>query len=185
MIISISGTPGSGKSTVGKAIAKRLNLSRYYIGGILREQAKQRGLTLQQLLTQGETDPSIDQDVDKYQRELGKNQDNFVIEGRTSFIMIPQSIKIFLKTDYKTAAERIYNDKADRNEGQTESLEQMEEKIEKRMGSDRKRYIHYYGVDAFEEDNYDIVIDTSDKTPEQVIETVLERIRQVTSQSSL
>ncbi|MFP4424037.1 MAG: (d)CMP kinase [Candidatus Woesearchaeota archaeon] len=176
MIISISGTPGSGKSTVGKALAKRLNLKRYYIGGILREQAKERGMTIQKFLKKGETDPSIDKDIDEYQRNLGETKDNFLIEGRTSFIMIPHSIKIYLNVDTHTAAERIYNDTQERNEGKSRSIKAVENKIHERMESDKKRYIKYYGTDAFDENNYDIVIDTTSLTPDEVIEDIIKRL---------
>ena len=36
MIISISGTPGSGKSTVAKMLVEKLGLVRLYAGGALR-----------------------------------------------------------------------------------------------------------------------------------------------------
>ncbi|MFO7711569.1 MAG: cytidylate kinase family protein [Candidatus Woesearchaeota archaeon] len=181
MIISISGTPGSGKSTVGKALAKRLDLKRYYIGGILREQAKRRGMTIQELLKKGETDPSIDKDIDEYQRSLGETENNFLIEGRTSFIMIPHSIKIYLKVDAHTAAERIYNDTQERNEGESRDIEDVADKIRERMESDKKRYLQYYGTDAFDENNYDIVIDTTSLSPEEVIEEIIRRLEKLRS----
>jgi cytidylate kinase len=42
MIITIAGTVGSGKSTVGRIIAKRLGLKHYSIGDLMREMAEQR-----------------------------------------------------------------------------------------------------------------------------------------------
>jgi cytidylate kinase len=46
MIISIGGTHGSGKSTIAKMLAKKLNWPHYYMGGLRRETAKKKGLTL-------------------------------------------------------------------------------------------------------------------------------------------
>ena len=40
MIISISGFPGSGKSTIAKLLAEKLKWPRYYMGGLRREAAK-------------------------------------------------------------------------------------------------------------------------------------------------
>jgi cytidylate kinase len=37
MIISLSGAPGSGKSTVAKKLAEELGWERYYMGGLRRE----------------------------------------------------------------------------------------------------------------------------------------------------
>lgn len=181
MIITIGGTPGSGKSSVGIRISERLGLKRYYMGQVLRDKAREKGMTLQEYLESGEEDDSVDREVDEYQRDLGENSDDFVIEGRTSFIMIPHAIKVFLKTDLDTAARRIFNDMKEkakeRNEGMVESFEQMKAELERRMRTDRKRYHKYYGVDAFDEKNFDIVVDTTDISIDQAVETVLQRIR--------
>jgi len=41
MRITISGTPGSGKTVVGKYLSKKLNLKYYGIGELMREFASQ------------------------------------------------------------------------------------------------------------------------------------------------
>ncbi len=43
MIITITGNPDSGKSTLGKKLAKKLGYKRYYIGQIRRDEAKKNG----------------------------------------------------------------------------------------------------------------------------------------------
>ena len=96
MIISLSGAPGSGKSTVAQMLADKLSWPRYYMGGLRREAAKKRGLSLAEYNKLGETDIKTDKEVDEYQRELGEKEDNFVIEGRTSWYFIPHSLKIYL-----------------------------------------------------------------------------------------
>jgi cytidylate kinase len=45
MIITLSGAPGSGKSTVAEALVKKFHLTRYYMGQIRRDQAKEHHLT--------------------------------------------------------------------------------------------------------------------------------------------
>ena len=181
MIISIGGTPGSGKSSVGKILSQKLGMKRYYMGQILRDIAKDKGLTIQQYLKTGEDDPSVDKDIDTFQKELGVRQDNFIIEGRTSFLMIPHSVKIFLKTDIDTAAKRIFkdiqSDPGARNEGEPISIEHTKEQILKRMRTDTIRYRKYYSIDVFDQKHFDIVIDTTDITPEQISSTIIEKIR--------
>jgi len=68
-IITISGTPGSGKSTVAKIIQKELDAERIYVGGIRREIARKKGMTLQELNVYAQTHPETDVDVDKYVRK--------------------------------------------------------------------------------------------------------------------
>lgn len=180
MIISISGTPGSGKSTLGKALAKQLNMKRYYIGGIRRDMAKKRGMTLAEYNKYGETHPETDMEVDKdFQEELGRTQDNFIIEGRTSWHFLPNSIKIFLDTDLKEAATRIYGSirigNRSRNEGDNlNSREAVYESLLKRIESDRKRYKKYYDIDVYDKSHYDFVLDTTHLSPKKTTAKILE-----------
>ena len=181
MIISIGGTPGSGKSTVGKILAKHFNLKRYYIGQIMRDIAKEKGMTIREYLESGEDDPSVDREVDEYQKKLGETEDNFLIEGRTSFQMIPKSIKIFIYTDLDTGAERIYKDlkenSKDRNEGKFKNVEEVKCETEKRITTDKKRYKKYYNVDVFDKKNYDISIDSSSIDADKVTDNIIKEIQ--------
>lgn len=177
MIITISGLPGSGKSSVAKLLAKRLKMKRYYIGEMRRELARKRGITLEELNKLGENEEWTDKTVDDYQRELGKREDNFIIEGRTSFFMIPDSIKVFLDVDIRTGAKRIFRvikkeGSSQRNEGDFKTIDEAEKAIRERIKSDRKRYKKYYGIDFLDKSHYDIVIDTTDLRTEKVVERI-------------
>lgn len=178
MIVTISGNAGSGKSTVSKIIAEKLNLKRYYIGGIRRETARKKGMTLEEYNQLGEKDPSTDKEIDDYQRDLGLNEDNFIIEGRTSYHFIPNSIKIFVKVSNEVGAERIWKDllkNADvRNEAKVSSIDELKKSLVNRQKSDEFRYQKYYKINPFDESNYDLVIDTSNMTVSQVALKILE-----------
>jgi cytidylate kinase len=165
MIITISGSAGSGKSTIAKYLAKKLNWQRYYIGGLRRKKAKDLGMTLSEYNKLGEKDPRTDIEVDEYQKEIAAKEDNFIMEGRTSWYFIPNSIKIFIETDEKTGAKRIFLDleeNKDRNEGNGLRTEKdVLESVQERVKSDKKRYKKYYGIDVYDKKNYDYVINTS------------------------
>lgn len=165
MIISIGGTAGSGKSSLAKRLAAALNWPRYYMGGLRREKAAALGLTLAQYNQLGENDPATDQEVDLYQKELGEQNDNFIIEGRTSWHFIPHSIKIYLYADHDTAAKRIAQDlknSSERNEGiLSADPEEIVKSLRQRSQSDRIRYQKYYGIDVNDFRHYDFCLDTA------------------------
>ncbi len=180
MIITISGLPGSGKSTVAKILAEKLGFKRYYAGGVRRDAAKKMGLTLEEFNKIGEKDISTDKFVDDILVEIGKKQDNIIVEGRTAFHFIPQSIKVFLDVDLNEGARRIFEEKkhtTERNEKSTISVEEELKLLKERMKSDSLRYLKYYGFDCYEKKHYDFVVDTTKIKPEQTAEKILEFIK--------
>ncbi len=180
MIISISGAEGSGKSTIAKMLAAKLGWPRYYIGGIRREKAKERGLTLAEYNKLGETDPSTDLEVDEYQKNLGETQDNFIIEGRTSWYFIPRSFKIYLDVSFTEGAKRIFGalqKSGERNEGKNlQSVEDVLKSLMARRESDKMRYAKYFNIDVFDLKNYEFVLDTTNLEIEQVFAIILAEV---------
>jgi len=179
MIISISGMPGAGKSTVAKMLSKRLEMKRYYMGGMRREMGRKRGMTIEQLNEIGENEEWTDKDVDDYQKELRNKEDNFIIDGRTSFFLIPHSLKIFLDVDFHVGAKRIYDDvrsNTTRNECRYKTLSDAEKAVRKRMESDIRRCKKYHGIDIHDKTKFDIVINTTKMTPEDVAEKIIREV---------
>jgi cytidylate kinase len=176
VIISICGNSGSGKDTVGKELARRLGYKFYSVGGIRREMARKRGMTIQEFNKLGEQEEFTDKEPDQYQEELGKKEDDFVIVGRTSAHFIPHSFKVFLRVEPDEAAMRIFSDR-DREHERYESLEDARDTIRKRDGSDEKRYRKYYGINPYDEKGYDLVIDTTNITAMEVVEQILSALR--------
>ena len=177
MIITISGLPGSGKTTVGKLLAEKLGFKFYSIGDLRGKMAMEQGLTIDELNELGMKEDWTDKEVDEYQKKLGMKEDNFVIESRLGFYFIPHSFKVFLKVNLKTGAERIFRDPRP-DEKKKGSVEEEIEGIKKRMESDKSRYKKYYGITDFtDERHFDLVIDTTNLTPEEVVERIIEEIQ--------
>lgn len=176
MIITICGTPGSGKNTVSDIIAKKLDYKRYSVGGFRREKARELGMTLEEYNKFGETNSSTDKDADDWQKKIGETEDNFVIDGRTSFYFIPHSIKIFLDVSPEVGAERIMGDKR----GAEETIKDKKAGIaiwKTRANSDIKRYKKYYNLNYYDKKHYDLFLDTSNLTIKQVTEKVMDFIK--------
>lgn len=164
MIITISGVPGSGKTSAGKIVAEKLGLRFYSIGGLRAKMAEERGITIDELNAIGERDHTTDLDVDAYQKKLGETEDDVIIEGRLSWHFIPNSFKIFLDCDRDEAARRIYLAKQQggrSDEADYVSVEDARERLDERMASDTRRYQAIYGVNYQDPSQYDLVIDTT------------------------
>jgi len=184
MIISISGTPGSGKTSVAKYIANELGMKFYSIGELRGKMATERGMTLDEFNKLGESERFTDEEADAYQKQLGEHEDNFVIEGRLCWHFIPHSFKIFLTCDLDEAARRVFKARRDPGEGRDdermyESAEDTKAQIKERMASDTKRYGQYYGLDYQNPDNYDLVIDTTNlESMEATAKRILDELKQ-------
>ncbi|MEK6949259.1 MAG: (d)CMP kinase [Nanoarchaeota archaeon] len=171
MIITISGRAGSGKSTTAKELAKKLNLKHYSIGDLMRQIAKEKGISLMELSKQAEKDPSIDRELDKKQIDLRK-KDNFVIDGRLTAFFIPNAdLKVFLDCDDKVRAERIL--KEGRKDENSKNEEELMEKIRQREQSEKKRYREIYNADYTDKKLYDLIIDTTEIKVSEVIKRIM------------
>ena len=172
MIISISGKPGSGKSTVAKLVAKKLGFKHYSIGDLMGEIAVEKGVSLLELSRIAEKSREIDELLDKKQSNLGKTQDNFVIDSRLGWQFIPRSVKIFLDVDLDVGAQRVYQTKRS-DEAENISIKKTKENIAKRIASEKRRYRRYYDLDYFNKAHYDYVADTSNIPAEKVVEEIV------------
>jgi cytidylate kinase len=176
MIITISGALGSGKSTVAKLVAQKLNLKHYSTGDFMREIAIKRSVTLLELSKLAEKDASIDKELDERQIRIGKKEDNFIIDARLGWHFIPHSIKVFLNVADEEAAKRIFSERR-ADEKNNITLEATLKNIKRRKESETKRYLQYYGVNYFNLKNYDLVIDTTTLTAEEVAEKIVKVVK--------
>jgi cytidylate kinase len=183
MIITISGTPGSGKTSVAKIIAKTLGMNFHSVGELRGKMARERGMTLDEFNKLGETERFTDADADEYQKRLGETEDGFVIEGRLCWHFIPRSFKILLTCDLDEASQRIFKARKDPREQRDdermyESPADAKARIEERMASDIRRYQKYYGLDYSDPGHYDLVVDTTALPgPEATARVIMEELK--------
>lgn len=173
-IITIAGLPGSGKSSTADGVAQALGFKRFSSGDFWRQIARDKGVSVEELNVMAETDPSIDHLVDETVRKTGEGN-KIVIDSRLAFHWIPDSFKVFLKIDPKTAATRAFAhmQKNGRVSQTADSLEEAYEKALARIKSENMRYKDLYGVSYLDESHFDLVIDTTKDDLEGVVQKVL------------
>lgn len=182
MIITIAGEPGSGKTTIAEMLAKHLGWPEYYVGAMRREAAKKKNMTLEEYNKLGEQNPTTDKEVDEWQKRLGQKEDNFIIQGRTSWYFIPNSIKIYISVDPRVGAKRIFSQlQLKERIGETRDYATVEDIVKsnkERIASDNKRYRQYYGIEAYDKKNFDLVVDSTDKSADEVFDEIVQYVEQ-------
>ena len=176
MIITISGELGSGKSTIAKLLAEKLNYTYVSTGRMMRDMAAARGITITEMNKLCETDKSIDAEIDSTFMKLEKDGKDYVVDSRLGFFFLPKSFKIMLKISTDKAANRVFNDKSRVEELNYKTPEEAFLSLIERRQMEKERYIKLYGVNIEEDSYFDYILDTGDKTVQEVLSTVLEKI---------
>ena len=164
--ISLAGDLGSGKSTLSKILIDRLGMEYYSTGIICREVAARHGMTVVEMNQHMETHPELDREIDDGLAALSELDRPLLIDSRMAWHFTKGTFRVYLSTELLTSAARIHA--AGRAEEHFGSVEETAEKIRTRQESESKRYREFYGVDNLNLFNYDLVIDTTHATPDEV-----------------
>lgn len=167
--ITLGGLSGTGKGTISRILAEKLGFERASTGDFFREVAKEQGLTIVELDKKSVEDDSVDILTDKKTEEFGKTHNNFVMESRLAAHFIPDAFKILLLCDDKRY-ERI----AERD---GISIEQAKKDTQDREGTYDTRFEELYKLADFDDPKYyDFVIDTTELTPDEILEKIINNI---------
>ena len=173
MRITISGPPGSGKTTACNKLSEILGLKAVVFGKIFRELAAEKHLSLIEFGQLAEKDPSIDQAIDAKILEIAKENEDIILESRLSAYMLSRNsipaFKIYLWASPEVRMSRIGV-----REGQT--LEDAKKETLERQASEAKRYMMYYNIDINDMSVYDHVVNTDELDPDGVIDEILKAI---------
>jgi CMP/dCMP kinase len=173
--IALSGQVGSGKSAVGTKLAAALGYSYLSTGAIQRAIASRRGVTTLELNKIALTDPSIDKEIDDYLKIDVNAMERVVIDSRMAFHFVANAIKVTLVIDPEVAVARVMG--ANRAEETYATVEIARQAIAERNRLERERYFKLYGVNTHDLANYDIVVNTSAISVDEVVARLVSEIR--------
>jgi CMP/dCMP kinase len=181
-IITLSGKPGSGKSSTADKVAELLGYTRHSSGDMVRSILAKKHMTLEEYNTQALTDHDLDAEVDERLRELRGKKD-IVVDSRLGFYWIPESFKVYLDLDIEIATARIFKDTISNSmraavESNSTSLGTVAQKVRERMLTEQSRFRQLYGIDPYEKSHFDFIIDTSRQNPQSVAIAVFDAYRE-------
>jgi CMP/dCMP kinase len=171
--ITLTGDLGSGKSAVSALLCGKTGYAYISTGQIQRKLASEMGMDTLEMNRRADTDPSIDERIDGVFVSLNQDPAGYVVDSRLAWFFIPSSFKVYLKVDTYVAAQRIMNDPK-RNSEQYTDIEEAVMKIRARKASENVRFLTKYGADCANLHNFDLVIDTTQRTPSEVNTLILE-----------
>ena len=175
-LIAVAGLPGTGTTTLCRLLSPRLRMPHVYAGQIFRAMAKEHSMDVNQFGEYAESHPEIDIELDRRMIDYAK-AGNCVLEGRMAAWQIREAhadaLKVLLEAPEEVRARRV----ADR-EGAKDWMAILAQNRH-REASEAKRYREFYGFDPNDPRHYDLVIDSSTRTPEQIADLVVSKLAPV------
>ena len=173
MLVTISGLPGSGTTTVSRLVATALGLDRLPGGEVFRQMAAEAGMTLAEFGAHVQGHPEIDRELDD-RLEARAAEGDCVIESRLAGWLVTRAslpaVRVWVDCDDQVRATRV----ADR-EGTT--LTQALIDNAERSDLERARYQSVYGIDLDDRSTYDLVLDSSREPAEALAEAITDLAR--------
>ena len=166
MIIAVSGLSGSGKNTLGSLLAKELGYS--HVCPTFKDLAIAKGIPLLEFQKRAEADPNIDKKFDMLLKKQTKVGNCVVTTWLGPWIVNPD-ISIYVFAPQKIRAIRL-------GERDGMSVDDAAEHISVRDDNNRKRYLDLYGIDIYDQNEFDICLNSGIYNPLELLEMVLKLI---------
>lgn len=176
MHITMTGNLGSGKSTLAKILEAEYGYEIFSTGKVIRQIAEEHGVSVLEMNKLMEKDHKYDHMIDDTTARISREQKDkkLLFDSRLAWNFVEESFKVFLSVSLSVAAGRVM---ADASRGQVESYASVEEckaSLKDRAATEDRRYKDIYGIEYFNYANYNLVLDSSDCTPDILAKILVE-----------
>lgn len=170
MLITISGLPGSGTTTVSRLVAEALDVERVPGGEVFRQLAAEAGMSLADFGAYAVDHPEIDVELDRRLEERA-TAGACVIESRLAGWLVTRAgllaVRVWIDCDELVRAGRVAV-----RDGSTPEAALADNRA--RADLEHARYRAVYGIDLTDRSTYDLVLDSTSTTPDGLAAAILE-----------
>ena len=168
--ITVSGHPGSGTSTLVKALMAHYSWTSLNGGDVFRQEAARREMSLGEFGELCKSDLNVDRELDKQLQQQMQDDSSQIVESRLAGwwayrLEIP-CVRLWLDVDETERAKRVVY-----REGG--SIEDALEANKKRSSVDAERFMELYHILPEQREPYTTVLDATNLGSEEVLAAVI------------
>lgn len=179
MHITITGNLGSGKSTICKLLNEKYQFEIYSTGKVQRELAREMNMTTLELNQLMCSDKKYDKMIDDTTTRISRDnkEKDIIFDSRLAWHFVEHSFKVFVSVSLEVAAERVMNDQRGAEEKYS-SLEEAKKLLAERAATERVRYKDIYNLNYMDFSNYNLIIDSTNCTPDKIAEIIVKEAKE-------
>jgi predicted cytidylate kinase len=168
MIVVFAGLHGTGKSTIAKQVAQKINATFYSTGMAFRDLAKEKNMSLEEFSKYSEQNLDVDKELDQKTYQIAQTGQNYVFDGQLPAYILKElsNFNIMLKCDEIVRIERMA-----KRDGRSFDAQRHETLV--REESERQRFIRLYQIDILDPlsilNTYHLILDTNKLGIEEIV----------------
>lgn len=172
-MITLTGKPCSGKSTVAKILEDKYGFTRISVGEIFKDEARKHGVTIEEFNKMCLNDPTFDRLVDNRTAQIARERadEKLLFDSRMAWHFVPKSFKVYIDLSDEEMANRLMNS----NRKDKYDFKDKESALKSLLNRERleiDRYKKIYNVESNNPKNYDLVISSENISPEELAERI-------------
>ncbi len=173
MLITISGLPGSGTTTLSRLVAEALDLDRLPGGEVFRQMAAESGMTLAEFGRHAQDHPEHDRELDRRLLERAR-EGRVVIESRLAGWLATRddlrAVRVWVACADEERARRVGG-----RDGTDVTTALADNEV--REALERARYRQLYDIDLTDLTIYDLRLDSTSTAPQELADEVIRAAR--------